>query len=202
MHAIPAEVKPLLIPSPNLSILGLLKYPLPMVLSSLLSGLETQDFFNTNQLTGSLSSISQILSPPWDFTILLQKNLAETTRRGINSVKCGHSRVAAGQYYLLWIITYWVKVNSIRHIHDIWRAAEHYLHERSCSWKAKGNSEGVTMVKQILDALSVLRWDDQLRGFSKNSIEGLESLAVYASNKWLKDEHANQMLDLLRKDLE
>lgn len=138
MHAIPKEIESLLLPNPNLSILGLLKYQLPMILPSLPSGpsLEPEDFFNTNPPTGSFSLISQIPRPPQDFTVLLQKYLAEITRGGINSVKCRHSQVAAGQYYPLWIITYWIKVNSICRVCNIWRIAEHYLHERSCSCDA------------------------------------------------------------------
>ena len=62
--------------------------------------------------------------------------------------------------------------------------------------------EGVNVVNQIFDMLAIVQWSTKLCGFSANAAEGLDSLAYYASSKWLTGDHANQMLDLLRKSLE
>ncbi|KAF8800180.1 hypothetical protein BYT27DRAFT_7007350, partial [Phlegmacium glaucopus] len=104
--------------------------------------------------------------------------------------------------YPLWIITYWEEMFAIRQIRNTWMGAEDNLRKKSHQWKAKGKSESLRIIDQCLAALSVLCWSDKLCGFSSNAEEDLESLTLYTSDKWLKGAHANQMLDLLQRDLQ
>lgn len=71
--------------------------------------------------------------------------------------------------------------------------------KKSQMWKAKGKLESLHIVDQCLAALLVLCWSNKLHGFSLNSKEDLELLALYTLNKWLHGVHANQMLDLLQR---
>ncbi|KAF8173667.1 hypothetical protein BJ912DRAFT_806088, partial [Pholiota molesta] len=57
------------------------------------------------------------------------------------------------------------------------------------------------LVYQILDGLSTMEWSNRLKGFSSNATESLTILTAYTSNAWFKDEHANQMIELLQKQL-
>ena len=92
----------------------------------------------------------------------------------------------------------------MREIRDGWRKGEVYLRDCLQIWRKTKNTEGVNVVNQIFDMLAIVQWSAKLCGFSANAAEGLDSLAYYASSKWLTGNHANQMLDLLqfRKSLE
>jgi len=197
---IPHEVEPLLLPNPQLSILELLKYWLPLIATTTS---KTQEFFNNNTpMKKSAQAIVLIPSPSQATVIALQNQLLEATTKGIRSIWCPHVPHLKNETYPLWIVTYWASVDVIRPIRDAWQAAEHYLAEQKQDWKVKKNAEGVEVVNRIFAALSTLRWSDKLRGFMSNAGRDLDKLSYYASNKWLTDEHANQMLDLLRRDLD
>ncbi|KAF8960792.1 hypothetical protein BDZ97DRAFT_1665281 [Flammula alnicola] len=69
-------------------------------------------------------------------------------------------------------------------------------------WEKDGNSEAVKVVENILDALTVISWDQDLKGFGRNATDDVTKLASYMTKDWLTGEHANQMLELLKNDLE
>ena len=69
-------------------------------------------------------------------------------------------------------------------------------------WKEKGKSHAAKIVDEIFHALGTLSWVKELHGFSPNSTDSLKNLTVYTSTNWLNGEHANQMLDLLKIDVE
>ncbi|KAF9555304.1 cysteine proteinase, partial [Agrocybe pediades] len=58
------------------------------------------------------------------------------------------------------------------------------------------------VVGQILDALGTLPWSDRLEGLTGKAADSIDSVALFASKRWLRDEQANQMLDLLRRKLQ
>jgi hypothetical protein len=202
MTVLPHAVEAQILPSPNLSILELLQYDLPIQHPKILPH-QIADFFDKNAPNETDPNIiRRIPTPSKDVILSLQKHLANTIKSSDMSIKCIHSVAAAGMTYPLWIIAYWVKVGSVREIRDGWRKGEVYLRDCSQRWRKNKSTEGVNIINQIFDALAIVRWSDKLCGFSSNAAEGLDSLTYYASCKWLTGDHANQMLDLLRKDLQ
>jgi hypothetical protein len=202
MTALPQPVEAQILPKPNLSILELLQYDLPIEHPTFLPG-QITDFFDKN--TPNVMDpnvIRKIPTPSKEVVHSLQKHLANTIESSDMSIKCIHSVAAAGMTYPLWIIAYWVKVGSVREIRDGWRKGEVYLRDCLQKWRKNKNTEGVNVVNQIFDVLAIIQWSDKLCGFSANAAEGLDSLTYYASTKWLTGDHANQMLDLLRKNLQ
>jgi len=201
---IPKEVEPLLLPSPHLSILELLRFRIPNAASNaLISRWKTEDFFSDKPpITFTPQLIAQIPSPPKDLVKNLRNFIGEATSNGMKSVKCPHSRLGAEKTYPLWIITYWAKLDGVQHIRDSWEQAEWYLQDRLHDWTQRSISEGVSVIKRIMIGLSSLQWADSLRGFSKEAVDSLDTLTRYASTQWMTGENANQLLDLLHNDLE
>lgn len=199
MAALPQDVEAQILPSPNLSILELLQYDLPIQHPKYLPS-QIAAFFDKNlpNETDPLL-ISRIPTPSKEVIHSLQKHAIKSNDM---SIKCIHSMAVDGKTYPLWIIVYWVKVGTVREIRDSWQKSEVYLRDCLQRWKKSKNIEGLNVVNQIFDVLAIVRWSDTLCGFPSNAAESLDSLTYYASSKWLTGEHANQMLDLLRKDLQ
>jgi hypothetical protein len=158
MAALPQAVEAQILPSPNLSILELLQYDLPIEHPTFLPGQNT-DFFdkNTPNVT-DLNIIRRIPTPSEKVILSLQKHLANTIESSDSdmSIKCIHSVAAAGMTYPLWIITYWAKVSSVREIRDGWRKGEVYLRDCLQRWRKNKNTEGVDVVNQIFDVLAII----------------------------------------------
>jgi len=142
MVALPQAIEAQILPSPNLTVLELLQYDLPIQHPTF--PFQITDFFDKNTPNETDPNIiSKIPTPSREVVLSLQTHLAT-----------------------FWIVAYWAKVGSVREIRD---------------------GEGVNVVNQIFDVLAIVRWNDKL---------------YYASSKWLTGDHANQMLDLLRKNLQ
>jgi Ulp1 family protease catalytic subunit len=205
MAALPQDIEAQILPSPKLSILELLQHDLPIQHPKSLHG-KIADFFDKNVPNETDPKIiSKIPTPSQEVVLSLQMHLVNAIKNSdseIMSIKCIHSIAADGMTYPLWIIAYWVKVGSVREIRDSWRKSEVYVRGCVQKWRKTNNTEGLLVVNQILDALAIVQWSEKLCGFSSNAEESLHSLTYYASSKWLRGDHANQMLDLLRKNLQ
>ncbi|KAF8193422.1 hypothetical protein BJ912DRAFT_241100 [Pholiota molesta] len=200
--AIPHQIQEELFPSPHLSILGLLQYQLPLIAKTLPPDTTCTSFFHNDLPTmETAASISQILSPPINFVQLLQRELPKAIKRGCRSLQCPHSMSTLGNTYPLWVIEYWLRIDDVRCFRDAWCIAEGNLQEKARRWNGKGKLEARNLVYRILDGLSTMEWSNRLAGFSSNATESLAILTAYTSNAWFRDEHANQMLELLQKQL-
>jgi len=201
-YSIPPDLYSSLVPAANLSVLQLVKYRLPLVLPSF-PLTTTRDFFDPlPESPVDIAAIQDIPSPPLSIVQALQKDLEIGVGTGHHSIHCIHVPSTLERTYPLWIVTYWVEMFAVRQACDTWMVAEDNLCKMSHWWKAKGKSESLQVIDQCHAALSVLCWGDKLCGFSPNAEEDIESLALYISDKWLKGAHANQMVDILQRDLQ
>ncbi|KAF4617264.1 hypothetical protein D9613_005664 [Agrocybe pediades] len=200
---LPLEAEKILLPSPDLTILELVSYDLPLQ-NTVFAPSTIEDFFHRSQPTGtSFSEILLLPEPSSEVLAALHRYLEHGTDKDqYHSVRCLHSSLFKDKTYPLWIISYWTRCQSVRTVRDSWRQAENYLQERLQQWKRKDFQKGITVVLQILEAFATLRWSDQLRGLTGNGTESINSLALFASERWITGEHANQMLDLLRRKLQ
>ena len=201
-YSIPPEFHSSLLPALDLTVLQLVQFRLPFALLSF-PVTTTEDFFTDHfpESPVDIAAIRDIPSPPLSVVQALQKDLKKISTQQ-RSIRCIHVPSASEKTYPLWIVSYWEEMFTIRQARNMWMVAEDDLRKKSQMWKAKGKSESLRIIDQCLAALSVLRWSDKLRGFSSNSEEDLESLALYTSDKWLHGAHANQMLDLLQRHLQ
>ncbi|KAF5341815.1 hypothetical protein D9611_001843 [Ephemerocybe angulata] len=64
------------------------------------------------------------------------------------------------------------------------------------------DGDGKEVTEAVLELLDQVRWEDKLNGFSRNGVAAVAALPVFASKNWLKDDHINLALDLLRDNLD
>ncbi|KAF9545736.1 hypothetical protein CPC08DRAFT_649275, partial [Agrocybe pediades] len=199
---IPPDAEELLLPSPKLSVLELINFDFPSAQPLKHSPWDAFDFFDRADSDSiSLVEIQSISIPSLQTASSLLQNMPRAMQEGFKSVRCHHSDAFKQKTYPLWIINYWTASYAVRSARDRWRCAENYIQNRLSEWKKKESSQSrVALIHQILDTLDSTPWSTQLQGFSKDSIsdDGFISLTCYASKEWLKGEHMNQMLDLLR----
>jgi hypothetical protein len=183
------------------SVLGLLQHPLPPVAG--FSPSSTGSFFDNNPPNVTDNNvIFNIPIPPAISVITLDKAFPKAVQNGRQSVKCPHIVSTEGKTYPLWIIPLWKTLSRIHVIRQAWRTAQDNLLQNGQLWKEKGELDAAKVVEEVFHALSTLTWDENLQGFSPNATDSLENLTAYASTNWLNGEHANQMLDLLKIDIE
>ena len=198
---IPAEILSEL-PNSQLSVLGLLEHSLPPV-AHVFAPSNTSSFFD-NSLPNVTDNevIFMIPIPPAASIIALDKAFPEAVENGYQSLKCLHIVSTVGKTYPLWIIPLWKMVSRIQAIQQAWSTAQDNLLRYGQMWREKGESDGAKVVEEIFHALGTITWDEELQGFSPGAMDNLENLTVYTSTNWLKGEHANQMLDFLKIDIE
>lgn len=161
------------------------------------------DYFPQGLLTTQAAEEVQKIPSP---TPAMVKRLAgslsgSTVRAGASLIQC--PSVWSATFLGLWIVAYWQELAEIREKHERWALAVDSLQKQSCSWKGKGHGSVHTAdPDQVLNTLESLPWTGIIHGFSRDAIDDVLTLTNYISEEWLLDEHANQMLDLLRMDLE
>ena len=112
MSSLPQVIEAQVLPSPNLTIIELLQYDLPIEHPTFLPH-QITDFFDKNMPNVTDPKIiRKIPTPPKEVMNSLQKHLANTIKSSDMSIKCIHSVAAAGLTYPLWIVAYWAKVDS------------------------------------------------------------------------------------------
>ena len=114
---VPVEILSLL-PKSEVSILGLLQHPLPLVTHGFAPS-STSSFFNNNppNVTDNDSDvIFTIPIPPAMSVITLDKAFPEAVENGYQSIRCLHIALTVGKTYPLWIIPLW---KIVSHIHIV-----------------------------------------------------------------------------------
>ena len=198
---IPAEIL-FLLPNNLVSVLALLQHPLPPEARGFTPSSPISFFDNNPPNVMDNEVIFTIPIPPATSVIALDEAFPEAVQNGYQSLKCLHIASTEGKTYPLWIIPLWKIISRIHVVQKAWSTAQDNLLRCSRMWKEEGKSDAEKVVEEVFHALGTITWDKELQGFSPNVTEKLENLTVYTSTDWLKGEHANQMLDLLKIDIE
>lgn len=198
---IPVEILNLL-PDSRVTVLGLLQHLLPPVSHGFTLSSTVSFFDNSPPNVTDNEEILTLPIPPATSIITLDKAFPDAVQNGYQSLKCLHVASTVGKTYPLWIIPLWKIISRLHVVQHAWSTAQNTLLQYDRMWKEKGELDAVKVVEEVFNALRSLTWDDQLQGFSRNATDSIENLTVYASTNWLKGEHANQMLDLLKIDIE
>ncbi|PPR06353.1 hypothetical protein CVT26_004627 [Gymnopilus dilepis] len=193
--AIPPEIQTQILPSQDLSILELLKFPLPIIQKSLRHQLQPQDFFST--LKPTTFEIDTIRAAPVLPLSLLKQLEASIDLQQVSSILCPHAPSLVGAQLPTWVLAFWIEAARIWPVKSEWILAEEKLDARKKNGKRTGQTIG--LVTCVFDALASLSWADKVKGFP--GLVDIDILATYTTNNWLKDEHENQMLQLLECEL-
>jgi len=127
-QTIPATLYGLLLPSQQLSITELLKYPMPAILSSC-EFKDINHYINDTPptSTGNTHTISCIPIPPESVVQKLQDAI-KYKDKSTSSIKCPHTQTSsantADATYPLWIVSYWEQLIAIKQVCKRWAAAK------------------------------------------------------------------------------
>jgi hypothetical protein len=193
---IPLNIRDVILPKKNISVLEILNFSLPGIARespNLL--LQPQTFFSTqNATTTDLEKIQQTPLPPLS---LLEHLLQATELQNVQSIVCQHVPGLTGLHFPPWIVTYWAEVAHIGTVKNTWILAEEAMELQK---KGKYRTEETNnLISRVYNALSTISWSSTLRGFP--GTVSVECLAAYMTKDWLTDEHENQMLHLLEREL-
>jgi len=97
----------------------------------------------------------------------------------------------------MWTISYWVQVCHLRPLKKNWLDAEESLGELTQSKQRTDDTRG--LIKQVYGALVCISWASKVKGFSASITT--DHQATYLTKNWFSDEHENQMLYLLQKEV-
>jgi hypothetical protein len=77
--------------------------------------------------------------------------------------------------------------------------AKEYMEKRRNKWSYKVSDESARLINKVNNALQCIPWSGSIHGF-KVAIP-TSFLSVYGTREWFSDEHEDQMLDLLRREM-
>ncbi|KAF8182681.1 hypothetical protein BJ912DRAFT_853954 [Pholiota molesta] len=96
----------------------------------------------------------------------------------------------------LWALVYWTELSHIHQLKHLWASTKAHLDRQSTQQTTKDTT---TLYTHVLSTLSSLSWYGNVEGFSAATPIG--NLAPYLTEEWFSDEHENQMLYLLQKEI-
>lgn len=184
------------LPSPSLSVLQLLNFPLAPE-SHAEKDVSATEFFSRADADDITASAIARLSVPREGELKeLRQKCRTATTDGYKSIKTVHMRGPV-HHLPLWVIAYWTEVAIIRKDHvEPWRIGLDVLETRRAAWVRKGFSQGHTTVDTITGHLQTVDWAAKLQGFP--DLDTVSTLARYSTRLWLADVHKNQLMHLLR----
>ena len=155
LSVIPEDIYAQIMTSPELSVLKLIQFPLPLLLLSrdLPTILPATNSFFDNQPPNitDITDIQALPSPPRSIINALKKYLPHAIGAGSQSIKPIHT-ISSGTYPL-WIVMYWDNMFKVWQAQGAWTRAVHNLHKLSRKWVAKGKRESAQVVDQVFNAL-------------------------------------------------
>ncbi|KAF8891593.1 hypothetical protein CPB84DRAFT_1683234, partial [Gymnopilus junonius] len=197
LPAVPPDIATQILPSQDLTILELLKFPLPIIRQeSPHHPIHPQEFFSTqNPTTTDADTIRAAPVPP--LPLLKQLESKAIDLQQVNSILCPHVPGLLGTWLPTWVLSFWIEAARIWPVKQEWISAEESLH----AWKRskKRTDQTMSLVNCVFDTFAHLSWTDNVKGFP--AMPPMDILTTYTTKNWLKDEHENQMLHLLECQL-
>jgi hypothetical protein len=191
---IPHNILDVILPKKNISVLDILNFSLPGIARKSPNLLQPQTFFSTqNATTTDLGKIQQTPLPPLS---ILEHLLQATELRNAQSIVCQHVP-GLGLHFPPWIVTYWAEAARIGTVKNTWILAEEAMELQK---KGKHRTEETNdLITRAYNTLATISWSATVQGFPGTI--SVEYLATYMTKDWLTDEHEDQMLHLLGREL-
>jgi hypothetical protein len=193
---IPPEIHKAILPDEDLSILDILKFPLPAVARSITGPYQVQNFLS--HLIPTVTTINEIQVIPTPPLTVLDELVRSPDLSVSQSVLCSHMRgLGSTERLPIWILSYWIQVSQLRPLKKKWLDADESLQKQEYSKQHTDDTK--VMIKQVYNALACISWASNIQGFSASITT--DHLATYLTKGWFSDEHENQMLYLLRQEV-
>ena len=167
---IPPEIWTKVIPSQNLSVSDIQKFPLPELAISKSPSPQIHKFLS--HLTPNITNIEEIILLPTPSEDLLKTLLKCSQIRQSQSFICEHLDSHTGLRIPLWTVGYWLEVLKIGSIKHVWASAQ-----RNLDFLQKERLLTDNLIKQV--------WKDKIIGLHANLPP--EHLTSYLTRDWLTD---------------
>jgi len=191
---IPPDIVSKLLLDARFSIFAMLNFEFPPIFDDTSIEQWPDEYFNEDSPSSTdIRKIAQLPIPP---TSVIGAIIAAVKSNGYalkaKSVNYAHTPDEQ-QTYPLWVISYWEGVLHLHDAHHMWSSALESL---------KRSVTDEEVLQKSCEALDNLPWSGKIQGFPSNSTGSTTILSCYFTAQWLSEEHINQILELLRDDLD
>ena len=193
---IPPEIQQIILPNKELSVVDFLKFRLPAVARSF-DGSFAPSQNLLSSLTPTITTIEEIQAIPMPPFAVLNELMKAPELSVSQSILSLHATGFITERLSMWTLSYWVQVFHLHPLKKKWLDAEESLGEFVQSKRRTDDTRG--LIKQVYNALACISWASKLKGFSASITT--DHLATYLTKNWFTDEHENQMLYLLQREV-
>ncbi|KAF9002666.1 hypothetical protein BDQ17DRAFT_1425621 [Cyathus striatus] len=194
MLLIPHSICCQILPNPNISVLELLQFPLPVIHQSVetLKHTSVHEFLSHKQ--PSTNDLEFIRAIPVPGSKELLKELGEEyqcMKEKATSVKVSlHAGTVA--YLPVWDISFWIEALKLQYRHrKPWLQAEGFINSHGHCHIGSRN-----LIQQIYSVLGLLPWGGKIRSL-ENMVQ-INHLTTYVSQDWFSDDHEDLIVNLLQ----
>ena len=193
---IPPEIQQIILPNKELSVVDFLKFCLPAATQSF-NGSFAPSQKLLSSLTPTITTIEEIQAIPTPPFAVLDELMKAPELSVSQSILSLHAPGFITERLPMWTLSYWVQVFHLHPLKKKWLDTEESLGEFVQSKRRTDDTRG--LIKQVHSALACISWAGKLKGFS--ALITTDHLATYLTKNWFTDEHENQMLYLLQKEV-
>jgi hypothetical protein len=193
---IPLDILHRSLPSQNLSICGILAHKIPEPSNKFLIN---ESYISEHISNATVEDIKDLLSAPAPPSLIIEDLLAcllSTASPPTLSLACEEVQSAQVKFFPVWFLTYWSEISRVLAVKEVWSQTAQVLNGL---WQG-GTLETRALVEKVFDMLSKFPWHGSIRVF--NDTHDIARLHVYTTKQWLGGDHENQMLTILRQDLD
>ncbi|KZP06363.1 hypothetical protein FIBSPDRAFT_940040 [Athelia psychrophila] len=197
LTTVPSVIETIILPRHDMSVLQLIKHPLPPIcLVTPSPGPASLYFFKDEPapLGAETTRLLKTLSVP---TFLRTSDLLASAGQrwldGYQSIAYVHTSDTTR--FPLWILRLWRQILDITAAQKTWADADRYL----SGLQLKNKLEIRVQADNFRILLSNLPWHGRVKGFSDN--EDVTYLAAFASTRWLSDIHETFMLECIQRHI-
>ncbi|KAI0083117.1 hypothetical protein BDY19DRAFT_998839 [Irpex rosettiformis] len=193
---IPTHVQSSVLPPVWISTLLRFQLPAECVNSTGVSTSRIEDWFSLHSVDATFTpaALIYISLPPIEIVNKLNQAVDTTCLTSLQSLVPLHLPTEyEGPYHLpLWVVRYWREAHNARESRIKWMTALRWVDRY-----ASGSEEGRSLQKEILAAITQIRWSDPMSGTITGS-GGVQGLTRFLGSVPLPSESIHQLLELLR----
>jgi hypothetical protein len=192
----PPEIQQIILPNKELSVVYFLKFCLTAA-TRFFDGSFAPSQKLRSSLTPTITTIEEIQAIPTPPFAVLDELMKAPELSVSQSILSLHAPGFITERLPMWTLSYWVQVFHLRPLKKKWLDTEESLGEYLQSKRRTDDTR--SLIKQVHSALACISWAGKLKGFSASITT--DHLATYLTKNWFTDEHENQMLYLLQKEV-
>ena len=193
---IPPELKKRILPERDMSVLDFLQFQLPAAAQAFDGSIDPSEKI-LSDLAPSIISITDIQAIPTPPLTMLNMLIGTKDLSWSRLILCLHAPGHHAEQLPTWVISYWIQVFHLRPLKKTWVDAEESLQKQGSHRQHTEDTK--SLIKKVYDELACISWASDISGFP--AAITTDHLATYLTKNWLSDEHENQMLHLLRREV-